>query len=87
MDVQERVIEFCPDVKGPCIGEGCAAFHDGMMVTVTDAGEFVKKVCGEGISIPIAFSLEVRICSKYESFIDAGSLKLYRDFARHFNMS
>jgi len=87
VDVREKIVEFCPEVQGPCVGDGCAAFHSGMVVTVTDACKFVKKVCGEDISVPITFTLDVQICSKYETFVDKSSLVLYKNFIKEFDVS
>jgi len=90
VEISERVIEFCPDVQGECIGEGCAAFHRGLMVTVNDGGKFVSKVCSDvqlSSPFPIMFTLDTNACSKYGGFIDEESLELYLKFAKDFGES
>lgn len=82
-----KLIQFCPDVQGPCVGPPCAAFQGGMVLAVQDGSPFVKRICGD-ISLtsplPIVFSLDLGVCSKYEGIVDEESFKLFNRFTEDF---
>ena len=81
MSVTLKVIEFCPDAKGPCLGGGCAAFRDTFVVSINEPLSFITTVTGKSIVVePLVFSLQVNCCERYQMFIDKESLDLFLDF-------
>ena len=77
---------FCPDVGDYCIGESCIAHTNNMVIEVKSGNPFVKKVNNKlSYDLPIAFSLEVDGCSKYDKIVDEESLILLEEFKRDVN--
>ncbi len=85
--IPSKLIQFCPDTGGPCAGPSCAAFQSGMALAVQDGGPFVKRICGDIpliAPLPIVFSLDLGVCSKYEGIVDEESFELFKRFTEDF---
>lgn len=81
MSVTLKVIEFCPDAKGPCLGGGCAAFRDTFVVSIDEPLSFITNVTGKSVVVePLVFSLQVNCCERHQMFTDKESLDLFLDF-------
>ena len=77
MQINHEVIDFCPDVKGECIGHECAAFMQGiqMVTNVTPLLFKLKHVFDE--DIPLVLYLDIFHCAKYNKFADTESLDIF----------
>ena len=73
---------FCPDVNGPCIEDDCVAFKNGMVIEIQSGNMFIKNAIGEKLDYnqPMAFSLIVGGCSKYEKVTDKDSFDILENF-------
>lgn len=75
-------IQFCPDVKGPCLGVGCAAYMDGLEISVANPAHLFQQaglgdtVLGAGLQ----FSMTAGVCSRYNCFADEESCEMYKLF-------
>ena len=80
--MQNRVMEWCPDVSGSCIGSQCAAYGDEVTCGVNDASFFINKVIPEIAidKIPLLFGLDISFCKKYNVFIDQESKDIFEMF-------
>lgn len=98
--LQLRTIGFCPEVKGPCIGESCAAYSKGLTVTITKpeaVHQLLRYVCGSAKYVsmddvvnefnPVSFLLDVQVCNRYNCFIDQDSLDLMISFDSHLHQN
>jgi len=79
MQIIHDVVDFCPDVKGDCIGPECAAFVQGiqMLTNVTPLLSKLKHVFEE--DIPLALYLDLFHCRKYNKFADIESLEIFKE--------
>jgi len=84
MNMEFEYIEFCPDAQGCCVGPTCGAFTQGLTLATPNGSNFVLQKLGININItiPMAFSLNVFFCTKYEKLIGKESANLYLSFIR-----
>ena len=80
--MQDRIIEWCPDVKGACVRSPCAAYSDKVVYKIDDASFFINKFVPGSVKgiLPLSFGLEVHFCRKYELFIDQESKNMFEMF-------
>jgi hypothetical protein len=85
MQINNEVIEFCPDIQSECIGHKCAAFARGlkMIANVTPLLFKLKHVFDE--DIPLILYLNIFHCAKYNKFTDHESLNIFTSINSDFD--
>ena len=80
--MQNEIIEWCPDVQGPCIKSDCVAFADKLTYGIENASFFINRFVSSGKvdSLPLTFELDVSFCKKYRKFVDKESKGIYNMF-------
>ena len=80
--MQNRVMEWCPDVGGSCIGSQCAAYGDKVACETNDASFFINRIIPEVTidRIPLSFGLDISFCKKYDLFVDQESKDIFEMF-------
>ena len=79
---------YCPDVDGFCIEEKCIAFQDNMIIEIQSGNMFIRNAIGEKLDYnqPMAFSLIVGGCSKYEKVTDEDSFEILESFKQELEL-
>jgi len=79
--INAKIVEFCPDAGGPCLGDKCAAFRDILIVNMDGGQTFIANTIGKDVVVePLTFTLQVNCCQRHQMFADKGSLNLFLDF-------
>ena len=85
--MQDRIIEWCPDIQGPCIKDRCAAYINKITYKMDDISSFLNKFA-PGLAVekmPLLFGLDVFFCKKYELFLDQESEDIFKMFISDIN--
>ena len=78
MQIQDEVIEFCPEVQGNCIGPECAAFSNRMKMlsNVTPLLHKLNSNFDIEEPIPLVIYINAYHCQKYHKFLDYESMSI-----------